>query len=130
MIRKVIDNPSKLQLVRDVFNANVKDMCKFIRKDFNAFACTYGINVCEDKYGLYVNISVDKYVFYAIIRSDLHRITCEYGVKVRDDKLARFTTRRPKNLKEYMYCNDIAMYCIKSIYEVNSLGEIKRNDNY
>lgn len=128
MIKTIIENPVKLDLVRDVFKSYIKDFSQNIRVDFKALSCSFGINVCDDKRSLRVNISVKGFIYYSIIRSDYHRITCEYGIKEQEGNYAVYKTRLPKDYIEYMICNNVTIYCLRAIYEVLELGKIKRDD--
>ena len=129
MIKEFIEQPSKRELIRDVFKSNVKDLCDNVRQRHNAFACSYGINVMDDKASVYIDLSVNGKIYYSIVRENLHRITVEYGIKVKKGETYTYLTRVPKNFEEYMICSDLTTRALKSFYEVLELGKIRRNDD-
>ena len=128
MINKVIEKEIKLIMVRDIFKNYMKDLTETVMKKYKASSCGYGINIAEDNKSLYVSLGVHNITFYTYLRNNEHRITAEYGVKIMSSSTYHTKTRKPLNLDEYLICNSLAVKCLNAIYEVLSLGELKRND--
>lgn len=125
MINEIIENPIKLSMVRDINAKQLQPLIKILLQ--NHTSLSYGINVMEDKKSLITSMRTLKKNYYAIVRDDnYHRITIEYGLKT--EVSGYWKTRKPKNFDEYMICNELAITLIKVMYDIQSLGELKRND--
>lgn len=128
MIKEIIEQEHKLQLVREVNVKNMQDLVNFMIHIKHASSVSYGVNVMEDERSLITYLRAGKVKFYAIVRDDnMHRITLEYGLKIELSN-GSYKTMKPRNYDDYDICNCLAVRLVKSIYEVLELGKIHRNE--
>ena len=125
MIKTIIDKPNLLDLTRTVTKKRLQDYINELVEKYHTVS--YGVNVCDDRRRLYIEFRFANVTYVAYISNDIHRTTCEYGIKYLDS-YDRLKTCKPRNIDEYMICTKIATELITAIYEVLSLGELKRND--
>ena len=126
MIKEFIENPIVRENVRRAFNINAKGMLQGLMADNNLKSISSGINVADDEKSLYVTINLGNIIYYSYIRENNHRITLEHGIKYKSGYI--YKTRKPSDYYEYLTCHEISLHALESLYEVISLGDLKRND--